>query len=148
IPEMNLEQKLLASDRRAVALGLPADIALVEFVRFAVWDFKAVPARGEAQWHPPRYLAFVLPAGEPDAVQMIDLGPADEIDRLIADFRAGILREAAEHGRNMACTHPASTLSVVHQLGLPLRQAIFDPLAPILGQYRRLLLSPDGGLAR
>ena len=45
---MNLEQKLRAADRRAVALDLSEGVALVEFVRFHVCDFKAVPARGEA----------------------------------------------------------------------------------------------------
>jgi len=148
VPEMNLEQKLRATDRRAVALGLPAGVALVEFVRFDVFNFKALPARGEARWKPARYLAFVLPASEPDAVQMIDLGPADEIDRLITDFRAGILREGAERSRNMVRTTPTPSPSVVHGLGLPLRRALFDPLVPALGQRRRLLLSPDGNLTR
>ena len=94
IPEMNLEQKLRAADRRAVALNLPEGVALVEFVRFPVFDFQAVPARGEPQWKPARYVAFVLPGGAPDDVQMIDLGEAEPIDRLIADFRAGIIAEA------------------------------------------------------
>ena len=103
IPEMNLEQKLRAADRRAVALGLPEGVALVEFVRFPVFDFQAVPARGEPQWKPARYVAFVLPGGEPDDVQMIDLGEAEPIDRLIADFRAGIIAEAeTDDGRDMA----------------------------------------------
>jgi CHAT domain-containing protein/tetratricopeptide (TPR) repeat protein len=148
VPEMNLEQKLRSADHRAVALSLPAGVALVEFVRFDVFDFKAVPARGEARWQPARYLVFVLPAGEPDAVHMIDLGPADEIDRLIADFRAGILRQGAASSRNMVRADPGPAPSLVHQLGLPLRQSVFDPLAPALGPCRRLLLSPDGGLTR
>src|SRR5262249_44073398 len=50
IPEMNLERKLRAADRRGVALALPEDNALVEFVRFRVFAFKAVPARGEKRW--------------------------------------------------------------------------------------------------
>jgi CHAT domain-containing protein/tetratricopeptide (TPR) repeat protein len=148
VPEMNLEQKLRSADHRAVALSLPAGVALVEFVHFDVFDFKAVPARGEARWQPARYLAFVLPAGEPDAVQMIDLGPAGETDRLIAEFRAGILRQGAACSRNMVRAGPDPAPSLVHQLGLPLRQAVLDPLVPALGPCRRLLLSPDGGLMR
>ena len=95
IPEMNLEQKLGAADRRAVALGLPEGVTLIEFVRFPVVDFKAVRARGEPRWKPDRYVAFALPSGRPDDVRMIDLGEAEPIDRLIADFRAGIIAEAA-----------------------------------------------------
>ena len=63
IPEMNLEQKLRAADRRAVALNLPEGVALVEFIRFPVYEFLAVPARGEPRWKPARYVAFVLPGG-------------------------------------------------------------------------------------
>ena len=88
IPEMNLEQKLRAADRQAVAQALPGGSVLVEFIRFDDFDFKAVPARGESQWKPARYLAFVLPAGEPDNVKMIDLGEAEPIERMIAGFRA------------------------------------------------------------
>jgi CHAT domain-containing protein/tetratricopeptide (TPR) repeat protein len=148
VPEMNLEQQLQSADHRAVALGLPAGVALVEFFRFDVFDFKAVPARGEAQWQPARYLAFVLPGGEADAVRMIDLGPADEIDRLIADFRGGILRQGAARSRNMVPVAPDSAPPPVNQLGQSLRQAVFDPLAPALGPCRRLLLGPDGDLTR
>ena len=40
------------------------------------------------------YLAFVMAAKEPDSVQMLDLGEAAPIDRLIAEFRAGVTRES------------------------------------------------------
>ena len=112
IPEMNLERRLHAADRRAVALGLPEGVALVEFVRFDVFDFHAVPARGERRWNPARYLAFVLPAGEPDDVRMIDLGEAGPIDRMIADFRAGIIEPTDDHpDRNMAVKHAGRTVA-------------------------------------
>jgi CHAT domain-containing protein/tetratricopeptide (TPR) repeat protein len=156
VPEMNLEQKLRAADRRAVALVLPAGVALVEFVRFDVLHFDAVAARGERRWQPARYLAFVLPAGEPDNVQMLDLGEAEPIDRMIADFRAVITRDPGERrraqvpyaeggqdppgGSAAAPTAPAE--------GTALRQAVFDALLPHLGGRRRLLLCPDGDLTR
>ena len=63
IPEMRLEQHLFDADRYAVASMLPAAAALVEFIRFNVFDFAAVPARGESKWNAPRYLAFVVLAG-------------------------------------------------------------------------------------
>ncbi len=90
IPEMNLEQQLYKADRRAIALGLGEGVVLVEFVRFDVFDFHGVPVRGERQRQPARYLAFVLPGGRPDQVQMIDLGKAAAIDRMIANFRDSI----------------------------------------------------------
>ena len=91
IPEMNLERRLRAVDRQVVALALPAGATLVEFVRFPVFNFHAVPAHGDPQWDPARYVAFVLPAGDPDHVQMIDLGEAEPIDQMIATYRAHLM---------------------------------------------------------
>ena len=90
IPEMNLEQKLKQIDRQAIASTLPEGAALIEFVHFDVYDFKAVPAKGEFSWKPARYLAFVILAGEPDNVQMIDLGEARFTDKRIARFRDSV----------------------------------------------------------
>ena len=149
IPEMNLEQKLRAADRRAVALGLPLGVALIEFVRFNVFDFQAVPARGESSWQPARYLAFVLPAGEPDHVQMVDLGEAEPIDRMIRDFRAGITREVENwDGRNLdaAPIEPAGAQGSGRAPAL--RAAVFDKLVPALAGCKRLLLAPDSELSR
>lgn len=131
IPEMNLEERLQTADRKAVAGALPKNTTLVEFVRFNVYDFQAVPAKGEQQWKAARYLAFVLPAGEPDQVQMLDLGEAVIIDRHIAQFRAAI-----------------TTASDADRAGSELRQLIFDPLLPTLNGRQQLLLSPDGDLTR
>jgi hypothetical protein len=149
IPEMNLEQQLRQADRRAVALALPEGVCLVEFVRFQVFDFKAMPARGERSWRPARYLAFVLTGGEPDQVQMIDLGEAESIDRLIADFRSGITGEAEQSGgRNMIKRRPEPALGPWEDTGRRLCAAVFDKLAPALGGHRHLLLAPDGDLTR
>lgn len=93
IPEMNLEQQIRAADRRAVSSSMSSRSALIEFVRFDAFNFKAVPARNESLWKPAHYLAFTMPAGEPDNIQMIDLGEAEPIDRLIAEFRATITGE-------------------------------------------------------
>jgi CHAT domain-containing protein len=146
IPEMNLEQRLQAADRQAVANALPRDTALVEFVRFDVFDFQAVPAKGERPWKEARYLAFVLPAGEPDRVQMLDLGEAAFIDRRIARFRAAITSES-ERRRDLGAV-PSITVLRDPSAGIELRQAVFDPLLPVLDARQQLLLSPDGDLTR
>jgi Uncharacterized protein conserved in bacteria len=145
IPEMNLEQKLSKASREVVALALPEDSVLVEFVRFHVFNFAAVLARGDQQWKPPHYLAFVLRAGEPDNVRMIDLGEADPIDTMIATFRTGITGEAESRGAPESET-VSGTASA--QDSLDLRTALFDPLTPAFGGRTRLLLAPDGNLAR
>ncbi len=107
------------------------------------------PARGKSKSEPDRYVAFVLAGGAPDDVQMIDLGEAKPIDRLIADFRAGIIAEAqTKDGRDMARRREESSLTVQGGAGLALRAALFDRLAPALGSRRRLLIAPDGDLTR
>jgi CHAT domain-containing protein/tetratricopeptide (TPR) repeat protein len=155
IPELNLEEKLRQADRRAVALSLEAGACLVEFVRFQEFDFHAVarqmsPTRWEPPqlWLPARYLAFVLPAEEPDHVQMIDLGPAEEIDRLIADFRAGVA--VGPDKRSTLLRKPAPPPAQPGKLdpGLSLRQAVFDRLTEAFGKRSRLYLCPDGNVAR
>jgi len=148
IPEMDLEKNLRAADRRAVALGLPVGVALVEFVRLPITNFHAVPARGEQVWKPARYVAFILSADDPDDVWMIDLGEAEPIDRMIADFRAGITAEAeVGHDRDMRRRRDLATLSP-SDTGWALREVLFDKLAPALGGRSRLLIAPDGDLTR
>jgi len=149
IPEMNLEKKLRDADRRAVALNLREGVALVEFVRFPVFDFKAVPARGEPRWKAARYVAFVLAGSEPDEVKMIDLGEAESIDRLIAGFRAGTIAEAeTADARNMAIKREEAPPTAEDDAGSVLRATLFDRLVPALGSRRRLLIAPDGDLTR
>jgi len=156
IPEMNLEQKLRAADRRAVALALPEGVALVEFVRFDVYDFTAVAQKvSGTEWIPPRrwksarYLAFVLSAGEPDNVQLIDLGEAEPIDRMVADFRATITGEAERRaGRDRGMVLIEATGPAEADSGTALRSALWDKLLPALGGCKRLLLAPDGDLSR
>jgi len=146
IPEMNVERRLRTAEHQAVALALPEGVALVEFVRFGVFDFEAVPGRGESRWKPARYIAFVLKAGEPDNVHIIDLGEAEVIDQMIATFRAGITGEAESRGSQDVQARPTQAPKVSQALGL--RAAVFDPLLAALGGRKRLLLAVDGDLSR
>ncbi len=72
IPEMNLERRLRETGRRVVAALMLRGTALAEFVKFYVFDFTAKAERlSESEWRPaqcqpPRYLAFILLAGDPD----------------------------------------------------------------------------------
>ena len=154
IPEMNLEEKLRAADRRAVAMKLPEKVALVEFIRFDVFDFEAKAEQvSETQWRPPRhwkparYLAFVLHAGKPDQVQMIDLGEAEEIDAMIRDFREGMSHppDTQDDGARGVEAQEAADV----QVGSRLHAALFPAsLQQALGDCRRLLIAPDGDLSQ
>ena len=143
IPEMNLEERLREAGCRPAAASLK-DISgtLVEFVRFDVYDFNAVIARGQKQWKPARYLAFLLHADKSDEVQMVDLGEAEHIDRLTAGFRAAIANRVAT--KESSDKFPFTVTSA----GVELRKAIFDPLKESLGDHKRIIISPDGDLSR
>lgn len=154
IPELRLARQLLNVDHQAVARAMPPGITLVEVVRFTVYDFHAIPARGERWWQEARYLAFVVAAEEPDTVQMVDLGAAEPIDRLIGAFRTALIAEGLrKKGRdsgspqqrpgNGALAPPQSLRD-----GRQLRAQVFDPVVNALGGATHLLLSPDGDLTR
>lgn len=149
IPEMNLENKLRAADRQTMAKTLPSESVLIEFVKFNVYNYNAMPAQGEVEWKPPEYLVFVLPSGEPNKLQMIDLGLVELIDRLIANFRVHITGETENR-------YPRHLKAIPFELnettntsdGTALRAAIFDPLISALGGRKRLLIALDGDLNR
>jgi len=130
VPEIQLQEQ--TCDRKAVATCLPAGASLVEFVRFNALDLKENRYRGT------RYLAFILPAGQPGQVEMVDLGDAAELDKLIAQYREALV------------THDTSSPDQPHpynkNAGSQLREAVFDKLRPFLGSCRNLVLAPDGDL--
>jgi tetratricopeptide (TPR) repeat protein len=147
IPEVGLEQRLLAADRYAVAAALPAGSALVEFIRFDLFDFLAVPGRGEEPWKPARYLAFVLRSEDPGAVRMIDLGEADAIDGGVRAFRADLLGGGTAGSRGMALLDDQPAAEGPAGPGVGLRERVFDPLRDAVAGAGQLVLATDGELA-
>jgi CHAT domain-containing protein len=144
VPEIQLQEQ--PTDRRAVALELPEGSTLLEFVYFRVFDFTAPK---EKRWQPARYVAFVLPSQQPDAVQMIDLGEAEPIDGLIKEFRASASLGGNNLGSRleMSWDTPAPAFPQYNPAGfIPLRQAIFDRIRPALTGSKSLIVSPDGEL--
>jgi tetratricopeptide (TPR) repeat protein len=147
VPEMALEQRLLAADRKAVAAALPPGAVLVEFVRFDLYDFLAPRKRGEKEWKPARYLAFVVRPEKPDDVRMIDLGEAEPIDRLIRTYRAE-LSGGGTASRGMAVLDEKGPAAAARpDTGVKLRQRVFDPLARAVAGAVHVMLAPDGELA-
>jgi hypothetical protein len=79
VPERDAE--LSRAGRLVSPRDVPDGAVLIEFVRFHVFRFDAVPARREPRWGPPRYLAFVFPSTFTHDVDLYDLGEAGPIDR-------------------------------------------------------------------
>lgn len=90
-----LEKTLEAIDVHTVASALPADSALVEFVKFRKCDFASTQLAAQNRSREYHYAALILLDGMPTAVRVIALGEADIIDRLVAQFRSCIMRAAA-----------------------------------------------------
>src|SRR5260370_23197910 len=110
-----------------VRQGLPADAVLMEWFRYQPFDPKAKDEK--TRWGAPRYVAYVLRReGKPAA---IDRGAAQDIDKLVSDFRA-------------ALSDPARTSYKGVAQGL--FGKLIKPLRSSLSGINRLLLSPDGAL--
>lgn len=113
----------LAGIKRA----LPADAALVEWIRYEPFDPAAKSIK--TQWGAPRYAAYVLTSREPPTV--IDLGDATALDRLATNFN----RAVSDANRADVRRHAAA-----------LSDKLIEPLLPRLRDYSRWLLAPDGAL--
>ena len=148
VPAMALDRQLRSADSRTVAVKLSASIegsALVEFFHLDVVDLDAVAATYIPLAARSRYLVFVLLPEEPDNVRTIDLGEAEAIDRTIAIFRTAITGKA--EGRSFGTASMLGMPSTANA-GLELRRKVFDPIAAVIGDRKRLFLSPDGDLTR
>ena len=144
IPEMNLQKQLENASCDAIASALPEGATLVEFVRFRPCNFKAVRANGDSQWQPARYLAFILPANQPKALQMLDLGEAEPIDKLIRDFRASI---SGERSFVPDFDEPEADPVPNFSEAAELYEKLIQPLKPYLQKQQRLFLAPDSELS-
>jgi tetratricopeptide (TPR) repeat protein len=147
VPEIRLDHQTL--DRRAVALELPANTVLVEYVRFDHYDFTA--PKGE-NWQSAEYWAFILPAQNPDAVQMISLGEAQPIDDLIEKVRKVLSLEnppstMARGGAKKGSQTQFNPYEYHPQYPNALREKIFSPLVSILQNYQNILIAPDSELS-
>jgi CHAT domain-containing protein len=112
-----------------VAMALPKDAALVEFIAYTERSFLVKPGTpvSEVPRHQ-RYLAMLLfPNGH---IRALDLGLAEPIDRVASGLRDAMARRDAAF---------QSSAQALYQLA-------FQPLLPLPGDTHRLFLSPDGQL--
>jgi CHAT domain-containing protein len=107
----------------SVQAELPSDSALVEFAYFTPVDPKTEKSK------PPRYLVYLLATR--GKVKWIDLGEAAMIDRAV-----NLWRDALRNPNR----------ADVKQLARALDERVMQPVRALLGDTRRLLISPDGSL--
>src|SRR5262249_47382426 len=103
--------------------AIPAATALVEFTLYYPFDTKA------RKWRLPHYAAYALASqGEP---QWVDLGEAAPIDRAVAALRQALRDPKREDAKPLARA---------------LDEQVMRPVRALLGETRRVLISPDGEL--
>jgi len=110
----------------SVQEALPADAALIEFVLYRPFSLQG---KMTERTGPPRYVAYVLKRQGPPA--WIDLGDAASIDNSVTGLRK-------------ALSTPQSTN--VKQVARSLDEQIMRPVRKLLGETRRVFLSPDSAL--
>jgi tetratricopeptide (TPR) repeat protein/CHAT domain-containing protein len=109
-----------------VCQALPPDAVLVEWFRYQPFNPKAKESK---RWGAPRYVAYVLKrSGNPVP---IDVGAAQPLEELVAEFRAALGDPASNNFKAVA---------------EELYKTLVQPLRPQLAHSERLLLSPDGAL--
>jgi hypothetical protein len=126
VPALARQRRWLNLEAPAVAAVLPAESVLIEYVRYQPRDFAGLCAAKEAKG-PARYVAFVLDAGRPEDVRLVDLGEAAPIDSLARAARSLLRRR---HARAL------------------LGGLVLAPLAPACGGSRHVIIAASGPLAR
>jgi len=128
-----VSKRVRQADAAQVARNLPRGTVLLDFVKVTPFDFQA---KGEApKRQPPRYLAFVLPAGGADRIQLVDLGEATPIEQAVEALRKELSRGQDLRGVRIV------------RLAQEAYARVFAPLNPALGPARELFISPDALLS-
>ena len=125
---------------REIAASLPKGAALVSFVRYLRHDLqKPEPGKGVPD-SVPSYAAFVL-RSEKREPELVPLGAAREIERLLAAWRRDIAQAAEVMG-----VSPKTGENTYRRSGAALRRRIWDPLVAELGDARQVFVVPDAAL--
>jgi CHAT domain-containing protein/Tfp pilus assembly protein PilF len=110
-----------------VRAAIPPDAALIEFASYRPYNARATK-HGEA-YGQARYVAYVVRCK--GGIEWKELGDAKGIDGAIA-----ALRKALRNPKRLD----------VKRLARAVDEQVFQPLRPLLGGLRTLLISPDGSL--
>jgi CHAT domain-containing protein/tetratricopeptide (TPR) repeat protein len=120
-----------------VRRDLPDDAVLIDVAQFRLFNFKAKAA---SELLPAHYVAWVTPKRGP--VQIVNLGPAKEIDEAVTQVRQGVQNAPSqinEKGEEKAEKALRASLAL-------LSKRVLVPLLPHIGKSKRWLISPDGNL--
>ena len=121
---------------------LPFKSRFVSIARFKQFDFAESHKQGKPVWLSARYAAWIVPPIGTGAVQCIDLGEADRIDKAVEQVRRHLTDSATQFGvRNEAELESELKTSLGE-----LSKLVCQPLRPHLTEASELIVSPDGAL--
>lgn len=129
VPIELLENEILQDTQSLVSAGLSADELIIQFVVIA--DPFEIDQEGKELL---RYVAFVLTRNL-DNVSLFDLGPADDIDSGVVEFRAALAAGPSESGR------PAWIRKARY-----LYEKLLGPMEKELESASRLYIVPDNAI--
>jgi CHAT domain-containing protein len=123
---IELRTQLLPITLEAVQKAIPKDAALLEFATYRPYDSKA------RRYGAGRYVAYLLTnQGE---IAHADIGEAAAIEQIVANWRKALRQRSSDIDGS------------VKPLARQLDEKIMRPVRTLLGDKRRLLVSPDGAL--
>jgi tetratricopeptide (TPR) repeat protein len=139
-----------STDLREITSHLPADGALVAFRAYRrlqrdraaanVTRFeRPYPEHGERPEMATHYAAFVIRAGS-EAPNVVAIGPAGVVDAAVSAWSRDVARYTAHTAEGEASTY--------RDTGEALRELVWDPLDPALGDSRHVFVVPDSVLHR
>jgi len=132
-----------------VMAGLPDGSALISYVLYRRADGSLPP--GESEDH---FMAIVAARGLPGPVA-VELGPARGITDLISEWRnqirfgssrVGEGERESTRGLVRVAGKEAGSLDAYLDAAMDLREAVWDPLAGLVGDRNMIFLVPDGAL--
>jgi CHAT domain-containing protein/tetratricopeptide (TPR) repeat protein len=129
----NQEIKRSDVDLSGVLTQLAPGTCLVSFVRFnrrTLDRLRIVPS----------YAAFVARGGEPN-VLFVPLGEARSLEAAVSTWRTEVTAGLTRPG-----VTDAASAGAYRKAAVALRQRIWDPIEPAIGQAERVLVVPDGAL--
>lgn len=128
--ELGSKSQLLTARETPVTIervqaAMPEDAVLVEY--FVYRPRLSADEMSESKWGPPRYAVYTLNAA--GKTGSVDLGPAGDIDSLVQDLRRSLASPASSNYK---------------QVGRALDEKIMRPVRALLGNTKKILISPDG----
>lgn len=147
IPQLKWQTAIRAAGTAGVVSALPTDSALIEFVRFAEYDFEQA-CGGAWQWKPDRYAAFIVRSDDPGGIEWIDLGVAELMDQTIALLLACVSTEQSRGLRDIKPSRKEPRFVLPDNPAQDLSRKVAQKVMRTIEGCRRVFISPDGDFAK